>query len=82
MQNDRLTLKSREAIQDAQREAQERHHQEIDLEHLLWALARQPDSLVPELIRKLGAHPDRLAEALLGDLAQRRQVFGDAPLES
>jgi len=35
MQLDKLTLKSQEALQDAQRIAREHSHQEMDGEHLL-----------------------------------------------
>jgi ATP-dependent Clp protease ATP-binding subunit ClpB len=49
MQLDKLTLKSQEALQEAQRLARESSHQEMDGEHLLLALPRQADSLVPEL---------------------------------
>jgi len=38
-----LTLKAQEAIQDAQALAQQKNHQQIDREHLLLALLRQPD---------------------------------------
>ena len=38
MQLDKLTLKSQEALQEAQRLARESSHQEMDGEHLLLAL--------------------------------------------
>ena len=47
MQLDKLTLKSQEALQDAQRLAREHAHQEMDGEHLLLALLGQGESLVP-----------------------------------
>jgi len=49
MQLDKLTMKSQEALQDAQRIAREHSHQEMDGEHLLLALLGQAESLVPEL---------------------------------
>jgi ATP-dependent Clp protease ATP-binding subunit ClpB len=50
MQQDRLTLKSQEALQEAQRIAHGFSHQEMDGEHLLLAMVDQPDSLIPSLI--------------------------------
>ena len=41
MQLDKLTLKSQEALQEAQRLAREQSHQEMDGEHLLLALLGQ-----------------------------------------
>src|ERR1700739_3995553 len=57
MQYDKLTLKSQEALQDAQNIARSQSHQEMDCEHLLLALTRQPESLVPALLPRLGADP-------------------------
>ena len=57
MQLDRLTIKSQEALQEAQRIAQGFSHQEIDGEHLLLAMIGQTDSLIPELLEKIGVPP-------------------------
>ena len=38
MRSDKLTEKSQEVVQEAQRIAQERSHSQIDAEHLLMAL--------------------------------------------
>ena len=47
---EKLTLKSQEALQEAQRIAQGFSHQEIDGEHLMLALISQTDSLIPDLL--------------------------------
>jgi len=44
---DRLTIKSQEALQSAQEIARERQQQELTPEHLLLALVRQKDGVVP-----------------------------------
>jgi ATP-dependent Clp protease ATP-binding subunit ClpB len=49
MQMDRLTLKSQEALQQAQHVAQGYSHQEVDGEHLLLAMLGQQE-LDPGLI--------------------------------
>ena len=47
---DRLTLKSQEALQKSQAIAEKYNHQQVDAEHLLYALIEQADgSVVPIL---------------------------------
>ena len=76
MQLDKLTLKSQEALQEAQRIAQGYSHQEIDGEHLLLALIGQADSLIPELLEKIGVPPAKLKPDLERELARRHKVQG------
>src|SRR5256884_9468921 len=76
MQMDRLTLKSQEALQEAQRIAQGFSHQEIDGEHLLLAMIGQPDSLIPDLLEKLGVPAAKLKPDLERELARRHKVQG------
>ena len=76
MQMDRLTIKSQEALQEAQRVAQGYSHQEIDGEHLLLALLGQPDSLIPELLEKLGVPTAKLKPDVEAELARRHKVQG------
>ena len=78
MQLDKLTQKSSEALQDAQRLAREHSHQELDGEHLLLALIGQAESLVPELLQKIGVPPNRLQGDLEKELARRYKVQGGA----
>ena len=54
MQLDRFTIKSQEALQDAQRIAANYSHQEVDGEHLLLAMIGQAESLIPDLLEKIG----------------------------
>src|SRR5689334_7767317 len=76
MQMDRLTIKSQEALQAAQRLAQEHSHQEVDGEHLILALLAQPESLIPDLVQKIGVSPEKLAADLENELARRHTVQG------
>jgi len=68
MRLDKLTTKSQEALQQAQTLAEKRHHQAIDVEHLLFALLGQKEGVVLSLLQKLGVpaatHTDRLQKAL------------------
>jgi ATP-dependent Clp protease ATP-binding subunit ClpB len=76
MQLEKLTLKSQEALQDAQRIAREHSHQEMDGEHLLLALLGQSESLVPELLARIGVPPARLHPDLEKELARRHKIQG------
>jgi ATP-dependent Clp protease ATP-binding subunit ClpB len=76
MQLDKLTQKSQEALQQAQRIAREHSHQEIDGEHLLLALLGQEESLVPELLHRIGVPPAKLQPDLEKEIARRHKVQG------
>ncbi len=76
MQLDKLTIKSQEALAEAQRIAHEHSHQAVDCEHLLLALLGQNESLVPELIEKLGVPPAKLQPDVEKELARRHKVEG------
>src|SRR6267378_563824 len=76
MQMDRLTIKSQEALQEAQRIAQGFSHQEVDGEHLLLAMTGQTDSLIPGLLEKIGVPPAKLKPDLERELARRHKVQG------
>jgi ATP-dependent Clp protease ATP-binding subunit ClpB len=76
MQPDRLTIKSQEALQEAQRIAQGFSHQQMDGEHLLLALIGQTDSLIPELLEKIGVSTTKLKADVESELARRHKVQG------
>src|SRR6516225_4806452 len=76
MQLDRLTIKSQEALQEAQRIAQGFSHQEVDGEHLLLAMLGQTESLIPDLLEKIGVSPAKLKPDLEKELARRHKVQG------
>ncbi len=76
MQLDKLTIKSQEALAEAQRLAHEYSHQAVDGEHLLLALLGQAESLVPELLEKMGVPPTKLQPEVEAELARRHKVQG------
>jgi ATP-dependent Clp protease ATP-binding subunit ClpB len=76
MQLDKLTLKSQEALQDTQRIVREHSHQEMDGEHLLLAMLGQGESLVPELLARIGVPPAKLQPDLEKELARRHKIQG------
>ena len=76
MQMEKLTLKSQEALQEAQRIARELSHQELDGEHLALALIGQNDSLIPDLLERIGVPVAKLKPDLEAELARRHKVQG------
>jgi ATP-dependent Clp protease ATP-binding subunit ClpB len=70
------THKSQEALQEAQSLAQEHSHQELAEEHLLLALLKQEDGVVPEVLRKAKADPAALSRAALKSLERKPKVSG------
>ena len=76
MQSDKLTIKSQEAVQAAQRVADERRHAEVEVDHLALALLDQPEGVVRPLVERLGARSDGLRTQVEQELAKRPTVDG------
>ena len=76
MDPNRLTQKCQEALHDAQSLAVRRGHQEVDVEHLLAALADQPEGLLPRLLNKMDVPLESLRAELGRELDRRPQVGG------
>jgi ATP-dependent Clp protease ATP-binding subunit ClpB len=72
----KLTLKSREALTGAQREASERNHQEVSPEHLLLALVSDPEGVIYPLLHALGLSPRALRDPLEERLTRAPKVYG------
>src|SRR3972149_11710240 len=76
MNIDKFTLKAQEALQEAKSIAERKHHQQIDVEHLLSALLAQKDGIVIPILQKLGANPDLIHSQLENELNRIPQVTG------
>ena len=76
MDVNRLTQKSQEALHDAQTAAIRFGHSDVDGEHLLVALLRQEDGLVPQLLERAGADPDAVISDVEAELNRRPRVSG------
>jgi ATP-dependent Clp protease ATP-binding subunit ClpB len=76
MDLNRYTQKAQEAILAAQSLAEESSHSQIEAEHLLLALLRQSDGVVPQVVSKLGGNPAALAATVERDLQSKPQVYG------
>jgi ATP-dependent Clp protease ATP-binding subunit ClpB len=73
-----FTEKAQEALGGSQQLALQMNHAQVDPEHLLVTLIEQPGGVVPDVLRKLGVEPRRLADAARAALARRPQVHGAA----
>jgi ATP-dependent Clp protease ATP-binding subunit ClpB len=74
----RLTLKSQEALHDAQTKALRYGHTEVDTTHLLLALLEQPEGLVPRLLARADVDTGALRTAVEHALERRPRVSGPA----
>ena len=64
MNMNKLTQKSQEAVYDAQNIAIRYGQQEVDGEHLAFALLSQENGLIPKLIQRMNLPVENLKNAL------------------
>jgi len=76
MNPNKFTEKVQEAINQAQGLSVRRHHQQVDVEHLLLSLLEQPDGLAGALLSRLGANPKALQARLEVELDKVPKVTG------
>ena len=76
MNIDKFTLKAQEALQEAKSIAERKHHQQIDVEHLLLALLGQKEGIVIPILQKLGSNPDLIVSQVENELNRIPQVTG------
>ncbi|MBF0487432.1 MAG: ATP-dependent chaperone ClpB [Nitrospirae bacterium] len=77
---DNLTIKSREALRDAQSIATARGNQELQPEHLLLALTADKEGTPSQILTKAGANVDRLKAESEGAAGKFPQVSGAQPI--
>lgn len=76
MQVDRFTRKSVEAINDLQKIAMDFGNQEIEQEHLLYALLHQDNSLIAQLLEKMGIDHGAFQNSLKHELDKKVKSQG------
>ncbi len=79
MQADKFTIKSQEAIADAQRLAASFRHTEVAPAHLLLAMLEQESGFAPAALRKLSADVGAITSRAKDAVAALPRVSGDAP---
>jgi len=76
MRLDRFTIKSQEALADAQTLALERGNPRIENEHLLVALVRQEQGVAQAILGKAGVRPREVEDEALREIARFPVVSG------
>ncbi|MDR1039561.1 MAG: ATP-dependent chaperone ClpB [Deltaproteobacteria bacterium] len=76
MRFDKFTIKSQEAVSDAQTLAERKGHQEILPLHLALSLIRQPDGLIGPVLNKAGVPASLIASDLEQALGKLPQISG------
>ncbi|MBM4283156.1 MAG: ATP-dependent chaperone ClpB [Deltaproteobacteria bacterium] len=76
MQIDKLTARAREALEAARQSCLTAGHQQMLGQHLLKALVQQADSVVPQVLARLGVKTDLLVDVLDTDIKAEPRVGG------
>ncbi len=76
MDINRFTEKSQEGLRQAQSLATRRHHQGVDVEHLLLALLEQPEGLAASIVQATKGNVALLKERVTAELDRLPQVSG------
>jgi len=76
MDLNKFTIKSQEAMQQAQTKAIRYGHVEVDGEHLLMALLEQSDGLVPKLLHRMEVPLDDLGKRVEEELERKPRISG------
>ena len=74
MDINRLTRKSQEALNASQAIASEYNHQQVDCEHLLCALLKDSEGLIPQLLRKMNIDSAEMMKAAEDELSKLPRV--------
>jgi ATP-dependent Clp protease ATP-binding subunit ClpB len=77
MNQNRLTHKSQEALQEAQSLALRGGHPEVDVPHLLVALLDQEAGVVPRILQRIGVDAGAVRQQLADVLSRRPRVSGE-----
>jgi ATP-dependent Clp protease ATP-binding subunit ClpB len=77
MASQNFTIKAQEAIAESSRLAGQYNHSLIDEEHLLLALMKQSDGVIPPLMDRLGISKESLQDELLQILSSKPRAYGD-----
>ena len=73
---DKMTVKAQEALQEAQEIAASHQNQAVEPLHLLDALTKQADGVVPPLLARLGIRPEQLTQELEREIERLPKVQG------
>ena len=80
MRLDRLTVKSQEAMQEAQSLAQKKGNQQLDVEHLLLAILTEDEGIGTQILNRIGVDIAALKADLDKDIDKFPKVSGASPM--
>ena len=80
MRLDRLTVKSQEAMQEAQSLAQKKGNQQLDVEHLLLAILSEDEGIGTQILNRIGVDIGALKADLDKDIDKFPKVSGASPM--
>ena len=78
MKIDKFTRKTAEALESAQNIAVEFHHQELNPFHILSALLTQEDSIIPQILSKIGVNSQGFQTRINDELSNQPQIVDDS----
>ncbi|MEK6560427.1 MAG: Clp protease N-terminal domain-containing protein, partial [Nitrospirota bacterium] len=76
MQMDKLTYKAQEAVAEAQKTAERYNHQQIDTGHILFALIKQKEGIVPQILKRVSADITTIEKELYKELERIPRISG------
>ena len=79
MNINKFTQKSLQAVNDLEKIAYQFGNQEVEQEHLLYALLNQEDSLIKKLIEKMEIQPQYFSNSVESAIEKRTKVSGGKP---
>jgi ATP-dependent Clp protease ATP-binding subunit ClpC len=74
--NNRFTEPAQQAIQQAHEILQQKQHTQLDVEHILLALLRQPDSTVARILQQMNTDREYLAAEVDKTLSNIPRSYG------
>lgn len=80
MRLDKLTVKSQEAIQEAQSFAEGKGNQQMDVEHLFYALLENEEGIAHQILKRLGVDLKGLKAEVEKEVDKFPKVSGASPL--
>ncbi|MDH4012259.1 MAG: type VI secretion system ATPase TssH, partial [Desulfobacterales bacterium] len=78
MRFDKFTIKSQELIQNAQSLASSYNHQQIEPEHLLSTMLKEPEGIARAMLNKLGVSTNDVSRELSNTIDKLPKVSGSA----
>ena len=77
---DKFTIKSQEAIQQAQALAERKGQQQIDVEHLLWVLLDDEEGVAAQVLKRLGTNVGMLKKDVEEAVDRMPKIVGATPV--